>query len=400
MQNRRDFFKIWGAGAVSLMALSDINYALDNENLTVETQRKFKGFTKKKISADVLVAGGGMSGVCAAISAARNGASVILVQNRSRLGGNASSEIRMHVVGANSPEKTREWRETGLVEEFKLTDSATNLQRSFEVWDLMLYDKIVSEKNITLLLDTDVYDVDVKNSAINKVYALSSLLEEYYEIEAQYYIDCTGDATVAAVAGADYMRGREGKNLFNESLAPDKSDLKTMGNSILFFGKEFNQPMPYIKPEWARTFTTKDFVNRPINSWEYGYWWLEWGGELDALKDNRKIRHELLRILFGVWDYIKNSGDHPESANWALDWVGMIPGKRESRRVIGDHILIQSEVEHSEMFPDRVCYGGWPMDDHPPQGIDGKDLKPCQQIYLDNPYSIPLRCLYSRNIKI
>ncbi|NOZ57168.1 MAG: FAD-dependent oxidoreductase, partial [Calditrichaeota bacterium] len=134
-----------------------------------------------------------------------------------------------------------------------------------------------------------------------------------------------------------------------------------------------------------------------ITSWEYGYWWLEWGGELDTIKDNRRIRHELLRIVLGVWDYIKNSGDFPESANWALEWVGMIPGKRESRRIIGDHILIQQELERAEPFPDRVAYGGWPMDDHPPGGIDRRDLEPCRQVIFDRPYHIPLRSLYSKN---
>jgi len=101
-----------------------------------------------------------------------------------------------------------------------------------------------------------------------------------------------------------------------------------------------------------------------------------------------------------VWDYIKNSGDKPASANWGMDWVGMIPGKRGSRRIVGDHILTQADLESGgEKFDDAVAIGGWPMDDHPPGGFDNPELKPCRQIRMAEPYSIPLRALYSRNIR-
>jgi hypothetical protein len=354
-------------------------------------------FTLKKMEADVLVAGGGLAGVCAAIAAARNGASVVLVQDRSRLGGNSSSEIRMHVLGANNPELLSIWRETGIIEELKLTDAATNPQRSFEMWDLLLYDKVASEKNITLLLDTSVIGAEVDSGLIREAGAISPLLEERYEITAKYFIDCTGDATLAAVSGAKYMRGREGRSVFSESLAPERGDNKSMGNSILFFTRKHDSPMPFKPPLWARRLTDRDFKHRQIKSWEYGFWWIEWGGELDVIKDYRKIRHELLSIVMGVWDYIKNSGKFPDAENWALEWVGMLPGKRESRRIIGDHVLIQRELEGAKLFPDRVAYGGWPMDDHPPGGFDASDLKPCLQIYFKKPYLIPLRSLYSVN---
>ena len=351
----------------------------------------------KRLSATVVVAGGGLAGVCAAIGAARDGVQVVLIQDRSRLGGNSSSEIRMHVCGANNPKELALWRETGIIEELKLTESATNPQRSFEVWDLILYDKVVSEPNITLLLDTAVIDARVEGDRIAGVVAISPLLEEVYEITAQYFIDCTGDAGLAAAAGAECMRGREGRDVYGESLAPRQSDLKTMGNSILFFAKKHGKPMPFTPPAWARKFSKGDFANRRIRSWEYGYWWIEWGGEMDTIADNRAIRHELLRIVLGVWDYIKNSGNHPESAEWALDWVGMIPGKRESRRIRGEHVMTQQELERAESYADRVSYGGWPMDDHPPEGIDRKDLDPCTQIPFKQPYHVPLRSLYSVN---
>lgn len=392
---RRSFFKMFGIGIASSLALPDDNSAMSSK-LSLETiQNAEQVFAKKRLATDIVVAGGGLAGVCASIAAARNGASVILVQDRSRLGGNSSSEIRMHALGATQ----KGWRETGIIEELKLTDSATNLQRSFEMWDLNLYDKVISEKNITLLLDTSVIEAAVSKNKIQSCRAVSPLLEEFYEIEASCFLDCTGDATLAAVAGAEYMWGREGKEVFGESLAPDHSDRKTMGNSIMFFAKKYDHPMPFQPPEWANVYSKKDFVHRKIGSYEYGYWWVELGGEGDTIKDNREIRRELLATVLGIWNFIKNSGEHPDSQNWALDWVGMIPGKRENRRIVGEHILVQDELEQSTLFPDRCSYGGWPMDDHAPEGINKTDQAPNISIAFQVPYSIPLRSLCSKSIQ-
>jgi hypothetical protein len=349
------------------------------------------------MQAKVVVAGGGLAGVCAAIAAARNGAKVVLIQDRSRLGGNSSSEIRMHVCGANNTKPLAIWRETGIIEELKLTEAATNPQRSFHIWDLILYDKVVSEPNITLLLDTSVVGARLRGDRIAAVEAICPSTEERFEIEADCCVDCTGDGGLAALAGAERVKGREGRYAYDESLAPNLGDSKTMGSSLIFFARRHNKPMPFTPPAWAKKFTKEDLENRRIYSWEYGYWWIEWGGEIDTVADNRRIRHELLRDLMGVWDYIKNSGKHPDSENWALDFVGMIPGKRESRRIVGEHVLVQKEVETAELFPDRVSYGGWPLDDHPPGGIDARNLRPAEQKGLDKPYSIPLRSLYSVN---
>src|SRR5690606_2237270 len=128
------------------------------------------------------------------------------------------------------------------------------------------------------------------------------------------------------------------------------------------------------------------------------YWWLELAGEYDIINDGRELRHELLAVLFGVWDYIKNSGNHPDSEKWALTWVGMVPGKRESRRITGDLIMTQRDTMVPQHYPDRVAYGGWPLDDHPAEGMDDTSIKPNRTISLKKPYSIPLRSLYSKNI--
>src|SRR5690606_22348338 len=163
--------------------------------------------------------------------------------------------------------------------------------------------KVVSEPNITLLLDAIVYDTTVTNNRITQIKALCSQTEEIYEIKAGFYADCTGDGTMAAKAGAEYMQGREAKSQWNESMAEDVADKKSMGNSLLFTSSKHDRPMPFKALSWARKYTAKDFVKRPIRQWEYGYWWLELGGLEDIVKDGQKIRHDLMATLFGVWDY-------------------------------------------------------------------------------------------------
>jgi len=391
---RRNFIKFLGLGSGAFFFSASPGFSrMQPEDLQEVNKDVFK---KVSYETDFLIAGGGMSGVCAAIAAARNGAKVILIQNRSRLGGNASSEIRMHISGASALRQV--WRETGILEELVLTEAAENPQRSYEMWDFVLYDKVVSEKNITLLLDTAFIDVQVENGSVKSISAICSPTEEIYDIKAKYFADCTGDATLAAKAGCEYMWGREEKSRWNESLAVDVADNKTMGNSLLFMSQKHEKGMPYSPPKWARKYTTKDFVHRKITQWEYGYWWLELGGMEDTVKEGQQNRHDLLSVLFGVWDYIKNSGNHPESENWALSWVGMIPGKRESRRVVGDFIMKQEDIQSPKMFQDRVAYGGWPLDDHPPGGMNTTGVVPYISIPLKGPYSIPFKSLYAKSM--
>lgn len=353
-----------------------------------------------RIDTDFVVIGGGMSGVCAAVAAARNGARVVLVQDRSVLGGNASSEVKMHIVGADCHGERPGARESGFIEELRLEDSARNPHRSFGQWDVLLYEKVKDEPNITLLLDTTCLSCtkDAATNAITSVTALRNLTDDLFEIHAPLFADCSGDSKLAIEAGADYHVGREAKSDYGESLAQDVADNHTLGSSILITGKKYDTPQPFIAPKWARKFTAEELKYRPTNSFEYGYWWFEWGGHLDTIKDNEAIRHELLRIVMGVWDYVKNSGDRPNSANWALDWIGAIPAKRESRRLLGTHVLRQQDVEEGRLFADAVAYGGWWIDTHPPQGVDAPEELPATQHHINGIYTIPWRCLHSRNV--
>jgi len=351
------------------------------------------------LETDVLIAGGGLAGVCAALAAARNGAKVVVVQDRSRLGGNSSSEVKMHVVGANCHRGRPGWRESGLLEELRLDDAVNNPQRCWELWDTLLYDKLVSEPNITLLLETTLYAAAVRDGKITEVMARCDKSEHLYRIRAKIYCDATGDSRLGLEAGAEMRWGREARSEFGESLAPEKADNETLGSSILFTSRLHHRPMPFTPPKWARKVTKEHLRFRKITSWEYGYWWIEWGGNLDTIRDNERIRFELLSIALGIWDYIKNSGEFPDATNWALDWIGMMPGKRGSRRLVGDYVLRQQDLMSGGNFEDAVAIGGWPMDDHPPGGFDRPDLPPNTVLRPPEVYNIPLRSLYSKNIQ-
>ena len=364
----------------------------------------------KLLKCDILIAGGGPGGIPAALAAARNGAKVILCQDRSVLGGNASSEVRMHIVGADCSGKrgenlSVEARESGIIEEIRLEACVNNPQRSPSVFDLILYDKCRNEPNIELMLNTRVYSTEVQDQTIKKAFARRESTEDEFEIEAKVFVDCTGDGTIGATSAAPYFEGREAKSTFGESLAQDKSDKLRLGSSLMFQAKKHDQPMPFTPPSWARKVSEEDLVLRPHATpamdmdlgLEYGYWWLEWGGTLDTIKDNELIRDELLAILLGVWDHVKNGGDHGAD-NWALEWCGFLPGKRESRRFIGQYTLTQKDIQEAKTFDDTIAYGGWHIDIHPPQGVDAINESPCIHHQVPKLYQIPLRTTISNTI--
>jgi hypothetical protein len=305
----------------------------------------------------------------------------------------------MHVVGANSHTGRPGWREGGIIEELRLDDAANNPQRCWELWDLLLYDKVVSQPNCTLLLDTVLYAAQTQGGAIQRILARCDKSEHLYRVKASLYADCTGDSRLALEAGASFRTGHEARSEFKEPLAPDRPTRETQGSSILFTARKHDRPMPFTPPSWAGKIEARHLRFRPITSWEYGYWWIEWGGVTDTIRDHERIRFELLSIVLGVWDYIKNSGRFPSAANWALDWVGMMPGKRESRRIEGDHILTQHDLMgRNGDFVDAVAIGGWGLDEHPSGGFDATDKQPFVSTRLPEVYNIPLRSLYSKDV--
>ncbi|HDH07156.1 MAG TPA: FAD-dependent oxidoreductase [Thermoproteales archaeon] len=369
---------------------------------------------------DVVVIGGGLAGICAAIAAARHGVKTALIEARPVLGGNSSSLIRVNPGGAAA---FNPWaRETGIIEEMliehqKRTHLPLRNGLITSQWDLVLYEWVKKEENLDLYLNTYIFEVYKEGNRIKSVKGVQIGSEKLFEFFGKIFIDCTGDATVGYLAGAEYRIGRESQYEFNENPvhAPEKADNKTQGSSILFKSVDVGKPVKYEPPPWAIKYPDEQSLYKrhhpprilPDGSKIYsGYWWIEIGAPYNTISDNEEIRDELLKHVLGVWDHIKNYGEH-EAETLALEWVGFIPGKRESRRLIGDYILTEHDLKNQTLFPDRVAYGGWMIDVHTMGGILAKDKPPeplagdedLSDIVVVEPYSIPLRSLYSRNIE-
>jgi len=369
---------------------------------------------------DVVVVGGGLAGLCAAVAAARHGCKTALVEARPVLGGNSSSLIRVNPTGACT---FNSWaRETGIIEEI-VTEYVRRSHLPIRnglitsVWDLVLYEFARAERNLDLYLETVAFDVEMASpDRIAAVKCLQVGSELMYRLSAQYFVDCTGDGTIGALAGAEYRKGREARSEFNETpiIAPENPDELTQGSSLMFKSADAGRPVPFEPPPWAERYPDESSLymrhheptTLPDGSKVFaGYWWIEVGAPYDTIRQNSEIRDELLRHLLGVWDHIKNRGVHG-AENQALEWVGFVPGKRESRRLTGDYILMEHDLKSQKLFEDRVAYGGWFIDVHTMGGILAKDKPPehlAGNIDLSDElvvevYSVPFRCLYSKNV--
>ena len=343
---------------------------------------------------DLCVVGGGMSGLCCAIAAARHGIKVALIQDRAVLGGNASSEIRMWIGGAHGKDN----REGGIIEEIFLENFYQNPSLKYPIWDSVLYEKAILEENITLLLNSSCLDATMDKNRIVSVKAWQSNAETFHVVRAKYFADCSGDSILCPLTNAEYMYGREAKAEFGESIPPDVADKKTMGMSCLFQIRETDHKVEFTPPSWAYKYETD--ADLPYKDHDRGnnFWWIEIGGEWDCIHDTDKCRDELLKICYGVWDHMKNRGEHGVD-NWELEWIGFLPGKRESRRYIGKYIVTQNDVEAEGRFDDIVAYAGWTMDDHFPEGFYYRAGHPTIYHPAPQPWGLPLRCMISKNIE-
>ncbi|WP_297090376.1 FAD-dependent oxidoreductase [uncultured Draconibacterium sp.] len=408
---RRDFFKKGTAGAVaaSIIPLSstassntpDLGERENDHWLHLGKGKKEIPNRKETHHYDVVVVGGGLAGICAAVSAARNGSKTVLVQDRPVLGGNSSSEMRVHVHGVtrlrpdNKPE-----RETGVLEELLLHNRFFNPQESFPVWDHILYDFVKREENLDLILNTQAVEAIMDGTEIKAARCWQSTTEKELMFQGKMFIDCSGDGLLAATAGALYRTGREGKAEFDETFAPDQADGWQMGATLLLQAKDMGKATPFIAPPFAIKYEAeKSHPGRKFANFQNGIWWIEIGSDDDIIADAEKNRDKLMGYLYGVWDYIKNSGNFPEAENLALDWVQSLPGRRESRRFIGDYILSEKDLTEHRHFDDAVAYGGWSLDEHCWAGIENLEDPPSYfHLHFHKIYEIPYRSLYSKNI--
>ncbi len=356
----------------------------------------------KILNADLVIVGGGLSGACAAITAARLGTRVVLVQDRPVLGGNASSEIRLWVLGATSHmgNNNRWAREGGVIGEIMVENMFRNPDSNPLILDTILLEKVTSEQNITLLLNTSVYEVIKKtDDIIEKVIGFCSQNSTRYELSAPLFCDASGDGIVGFLSGAAFRMGAESTGEFGEKFAPSREYGELLGHSLYFYSKDVGRPVKYVAPAFALKDISQIPKFRSFNAQDFGcrLWWVEYGGRLDTVHDTETIKWELWKVIYGVWDYIKNSGKFPEAATLTLEWVGTIPGKRESRRFEGDYMLVQQDIVEQRQHYDDVAFGGWSIDLHPADGIFSE--KPsCNQWHSKGIYGIPYRCYYSKNI--
>jgi hypothetical protein len=383
--------------------------------------------TPEEKSFDLVVAGGGLAGLCAAIAAARHGVAVALIQDRPVFGGNSSSEIRVVPYGCSH---SHVWaNETGIIHDILLEDRAANHEHFFDhgmmnsLYDMSLSEAVRREPNITVFLNTTIRGAVVEaagghgpTGARRIIAAMGSQLgsEREFLFKARHFIDATGDGTLGFHAGAEYRYGREARSEFGEALAPLQADDTTLGSTITMRARDIGHPVSYAAPPWIEKYTSLEQIgvdrklyhlNKPVYG---GYWWLEVNNPFHQIRDNQEIRAELHRHVLGVWNYIKNHSEHQNAArNYVLEWIGQIPGKRESRRFLGDVIVTEQDCHLDREWPDGVAYAGWWIDLHQQGGILNH-AEPGERENVDDhykhwirvpPFSLPLRAYYSRNVE-
>lgn len=385
-------------GRCDVVVLSgDLNFRPPDDLAALAKARELYGGVSREWKTfgpyDTVVVGGGLAGTFAAVASARLGAKTVLIQNRPVLGGNASEEILVNPEG----DTTREpWdpREGGIIEE---------VRGPVHGYSQRLLELVRREPNLELFLNTHATGVEMASpSRIAAVQALNVNTGERYRFLGRIFIDCTGDGSIGVWAGAEYRHGREPRSMYGETRAPEEGDSRTMGGTIRFASQRMPAPEGFQAPPWARKFTScNDFNVGRHPQLQFGGWqWvIEYGGMLNTYDDAEEIRDELVRIVWGLWDHLKNhcSKYAEEAPYYRLTWVGHVVGKRESRRLMGDYVMTEHDIGQQTLFPDRVAYGGWGIDLHPPGGFYDKEPPAVFSHHVK--FSIPFRSLYSKDIE-
>lgn len=377
-----------------------------NKDELCKERAGLKGFSLEPSFAgkyDVIVVGGGSAGAPAAIASARMGKKTALIQNRPVLGGNCSIELGVGLIGSGRHHPG--WRETGIIEEAGRIRGQLDQHHYSDAFK-QLCD---AEKNLTVFFNQHVFDAVMKNGhyikGVKAVSTLTGLITEYHGIQ---FIDCSGDGWLGYFAKAEYRFGRESKDEFNEDLAPEKADNVTMSGCIMgdglinltgFRSEKRDHPIAFKRPAWAREIDTLVSPGRNFNKYDRGLWWMEHGGHINDLWNAEEARDELIKVTFSFWDYVKNKSRFREEAvNYDLITIPIMQAKRETRRLVGDYILTQNDVQSARVFKDRITYAGWPLDIHHPKGIySGSEGSFDFQLPIPI-NTIPYRCLYSKNI--
>lgn len=380
----------------AIVLVDDLDYRPPVDKAQIAADRiKFGGVSrdvKRLQEFDTVVVGGGLAGTFAAVSSARMGCRTALIQNRPVLGGNGSTEILVRPEGDTTREPL-DPGEGGIIEEVRGdTDGYSERMRKL----------VEAEPNLKVFFNTHADGVEMQTrDTIAAVTALEVTSGQRLAIPGKTFIDCTGDGAIGVWAGAEHRHGREPRSMYNESRAPEVADSYTMGNTLRYTSQRMPEPVEFHAPAWARQFRKpSDFGPGRYPQIHFGGWqWvIEYGGVLNTIDDSEEIRDELVRIIWGMWDYVKNYSPKlsAEAKNYKLVWVSHVAGKRESRRLIGDHVMTEHDIARQELFPDRVSYCGWGIDIHPPKGFydDGPPAVFSHKVK----FSVPFRSLYSKDI--
>ena len=345
---------------------------------------------------DLVVAGGGVAGMCAAVAAARQGLKVALIHDRPVLGGNNSAEVRVHLGGSI---ECGPYPNLGnMIKEFGHTKKGNaKSAENYEDWKKMSF--VENEENISLFLNTHVTDLEMKDGSIEALLARNIETGELMRFSAPVFSDCTGDASVGYLAGAEWRTGRESLAETGEPGAVEVADRQVLGASVQWNSKDMGKPSPFPVFEYGKVFTEES-----VQKVKGGEWTWETGMLRDQVLEAERVRDHGLLVVYSNWSYLKNhSSVKEEFADRALDWVAYVAGKRESRRLVGDVMLTQNDILHQVPYEDATCATSWSIDLHYPDPANtaffpGEEFKAvCTQEYIEI-YPIPYRCFYSKNI--
>ena len=345
---------------------------------------------------DLVVAGGGVAGMCAAVAAARQGLKVALIHDRPVLGGNNSAEVRVHLGGSI---ECGPYPNLGnMIKEFGHTKKGNaKSAENYEDWKKMSF--VENEENISLFLNTHVTDLEMKDGSIEALLARNIETGELMRFSAPVFSDCTGDASVGYLAGAEWRTGRESLAETGEPGAVEVADRQVLGASVQWNSKDMGKPSPFPVFEYGKVFTEES-----VQKVKGGEWTWETGMLRDQVLEAERVRDHGLLVVYSNWSYLKNhSSVKEEFADRALDWVAYVAGKRESRRLVGDVMLTQNDILNEVPYEDATCATSWSIDLHYPDPANtaffpGEEFKAvCTQEYIEI-YPIPYRCFYSKNI--
>lgn len=350
----------------------------------------------KALDYDFVVVGGGVAGMCAAMSAARLGLKVALIQDRPVLGGNNSSESRVHLGGRIN--KAPYPNLGNMIKEFGPKEGG-NSRPAYVYEDEKKMAWIKSNENIDLHMCEHASAVVMSDNKIKSIVTQNIINGAKHVFSAPLFADCTGDGTIGYLAGADYLIGRESKGQYNEKSAPDVPDMMTMGSSVQWYSVDDKKPSSFPEFNYGMEFNDDSCEKVFKGDWEW-----ETGIGRDPIKDAERIRDYATLVIYSNWSYLKNHlKDNQKWRNRSLGWVAYIYGKRESRRLIGDHVLTEQDIKERIPYDDGTVTTTWDIDLHYPDPENGKwfpgnEFKAISlgdRIYN---YAVPYRCFYSRNV--